>query len=518
MILRTLSRVKAVLLDLDGVVTNTATLHTKAWKRMFDSFLQQYSKKKKLPFVPLDPVHDYKEYIDGRPRYDGVRTFLKSRGIILPYGDRNDAPGVETICGLGNLKNELYHTLLHEQGAHVYDDAVEMIRKWRDAQMRTAVISASRNCREVLQSAELTDLFDAIVDGNDAELNMLKGKPESDTFVFAAKLLGVDPSQTVVVEDAVAGVQSGKNGHFLLVTGVSRDGKSRELLLQNGADIVVSKLTEMPVMGGLMRRKIDEIPSALEQFNRLAEKLYADTVMVLLDYDGTLTPIVERPELAQISESTRDAVRQLARKIKVAVVSGRDLQDVKRLLEINNIYYSGSHGFEILGPDDSRMELQEARNRIGSIETAESECKAMLNGIEGVIIERKKFALAVHYRLVKENEINKVKEIVLDVARGLGDLKITYGKKVLEFRPELQWDKGKAVEWIVEQVFHSRSGAYPLFLGDDITDEDAFREVKEWGTGIIVGNHGHPSFADFSLKNTDEVREFLLRLGNHLKK
>ncbi|MFP4014754.1 MAG: trehalose-phosphatase [Chitinispirillaceae bacterium] len=513
---RKLSRIKAVLLDLDGVVTSTVELHTKAWKRMFDSYLEKYSQKQGTSFVPMDPVFDYKEYIDGRPRYEGVMMFLRSRNIKLPYGDESDEAGKETVCGLGNLKNQMYHTFLREEGVHVYDDAVEMVRRWRSMDLKTAVISASKNCREVLNVAGLTDLFDVIVDGNDAELNKLRGKPEPDTFVFASKLLGLDPSQSIVIEDAAAGVEAGRRGNFSLVVGVSRDGRSSELLMKNGADMVVAQLTEVLPVGPQQKRAFGEIPSALEHFADLGDKFDAHEIMVLLDYDGTLTPIVERPDLAVMSGEMRDAVDALSTVTRVAVVSGRDLRDVRNLVNLDNLYYSGSHGFETVAPDNTRMELDEARERILSIDGVEKDARSILSGIEGALVERKKFALAIHYRQVSGENVEKLKTAVQEIASGYPDLKLTCGKKVIEFRPDLPWDKGKAVDWIMSELY-PQGNAVPLFIGDDITDEDAFREIKDWGIGILVGDHGESSFADYRLNSTDEVREFLLELKRSLQ-
>ncbi|MFP4163422.1 MAG: trehalose-phosphatase [Chitinispirillaceae bacterium] len=511
-----LSRIKAVLLDLDGVVTSTAALHTKAWKRMFDSFLQTHSEKTGKSYTPMDPGFDYKEYIDGRPRYEGVMIFLKSRGIKLPYGDKDDEPGAETVCGVGNLKNEMYHSLLSEEGVHVFDDAVEMIHKWRSSDLKVAVISASKNCREVLRYAKLTHLFDTIVDGTDAERNNLKGKPEPDTFLFAAKLLGVEPSESIVLEDAAAGVEAGRKGDFALVVGVSRDGKSSELLLKNGADMVVAQLTEVLPVGPQQKRSLEEIPSALERFDDLSSKFDAHEIMALLDYDGTLTPIVERPELAIMSEEMRNSVGSLSEVTRVAVVSGRDLRDVRNLVNLDNLYYSGSHGFEIVTPQNTSMELDEAKARVASIDGVEKDCEGILSGIEGALVERKKFALAIHYRQVSDENVERVKKAVQEIASAYPDLKLTYGKKVIEFRPDLPWDKGKAVEWIMTKLF-PQGNALPLFIGDDITDEDAFREIKDWGISVLVGNHGEPSFADYKLDSTRDVKKFLEILKRRLQ-
>lgn len=239
-----MSRFRAVILDLDGVVTHTAELHIKAWKRMFDPYLEEHSRRTGKAIQPLDPGDDYRKYIDGRPRYEGAVAFLRSRGIDIPFGSPDDDPGKDTVCGLGNLKNQLYLTLLREEGAHVFNDALVTIRKWRNENIRTAVISASRNCRQVLEAAGITDLFDVIVDGVDSGENKLRGKPEPDIFLFAAEKLEVYPSESVILEDSSAGVTAGAKGKFAWVVGVSRDGDTN-LLYESGADKVIASLEEI---------------------------------------------------------------------------------------------------------------------------------------------------------------------------------------------------------------------------------------------------------------------------------
>jgi beta-phosphoglucomutase family hydrolase len=236
--------IKGVVLDLDGVITRTAAVHARAWKQMFDAYRQRRQKRGDKAFEPFDPDQDYREYVDGKPRYEGVRSFLQSRGIDLPYGDPEDGPDKETICGLGNWKNQLYQDFLEDMGVEVFDDAVDMLRRWRDQGLKRAVVSSSKNCRKVLEIADLTDLFDLRVDGVTAEQQGLKGKPDPDIFVYAARELGLEPSQAVVFEDAEAGVQAGRAGGFGWVVGVAREGEG-QALLDNGADQVVQRLDEL---------------------------------------------------------------------------------------------------------------------------------------------------------------------------------------------------------------------------------------------------------------------------------
>jgi beta-phosphoglucomutase family hydrolase len=238
------SRIRACLFDLDGVLTQTAKVHAAAWKEMFDDFLRERAARTGEKFVSFDPVADYDTYVDGKPRYDGVRSFLASRGIELPEGGPNDPPSAETVHGLGNRKNELVLALLKRDGVKVYEGSVRYVRAVRDAGLRRAVVSASANCREVLQAAGIEDLFEVRIDGIVVEQQHLKGKPAPDTFLAAAEQLGAQPAEAAVFEDALAGVEAGRAGHFGFVVGVDRTGQ-REALEEHGADIVVSDLAEL---------------------------------------------------------------------------------------------------------------------------------------------------------------------------------------------------------------------------------------------------------------------------------
>jgi beta-phosphoglucomutase family hydrolase len=238
------STIQACLFDLDGVLTQTAKVHAAAWKEMFDTFLRTRAERTGEPFVPFDAVKDYDEYVDGKPRYDGVRSFLAARGIALPEGDPSDPPSAETISGLGNHKNELVLALIHRDGVEAYDGSVRYVHAVREAGLHRAVVSSSANCREVLAAAGIEDLFEVRIDGLVAEREHLKGKPAPDTFLAGAHALGVRPSQAAVFEDALAGVAAGRAGRFGIVVGVDRVGQA-EALREHGADLVVSDLAEL---------------------------------------------------------------------------------------------------------------------------------------------------------------------------------------------------------------------------------------------------------------------------------
>lgn len=230
--------VTACLFDMDGVLTRTAAVHAAAWKSMFDEFLTARG----LP--PFDAKDDYDEYVDGKPREDGTRSFLESRGIDLPDGDPDDPPGAQTMYGLSNRKNELVLKKLADDGVETYDGSVRYVRAVRDAGLRTAVVSSSANTRQVLAAAGIADLFEARVDGLTIAERGLKGKPAPDTFLAAARELGAEPSQAAVFEDALAGVAAGRAGAFGHVIGVDRVGQA-EALRAHGADVVVKDLAEL---------------------------------------------------------------------------------------------------------------------------------------------------------------------------------------------------------------------------------------------------------------------------------
>jgi beta-phosphoglucomutase family hydrolase len=234
----------ACLFDLDGVLTQTAKVHDRAWKQTFDTYLRQRAERTGEAFQEFDPVRDYDEYVDGKPRYDGVRSFLESRGISLPEGSPDDPPDAETITGIGNRKNALVLKLIKEEGVDAYDGSVRYVKAARDAGLRRAVVSSSANARDVLTSAGIIDLFEEIIDGQVADAQHLRGKPAPDTFLAGARALGVPPAQAAVFEDALAGVQAGRAGHFGFVVGVDRVGQAAALK-EHGGDIVVSDLAEL---------------------------------------------------------------------------------------------------------------------------------------------------------------------------------------------------------------------------------------------------------------------------------
>jgi len=229
----------AVVFDLDGVITKTALVHAASWKEMFDAYMRLREQRDNEPFKEFTVEGDYRTYVDGKPRYKGVRSFLESRNINLSEGDPTDDPEKETVCGLGNKKNVVFRQILERDGVEVYQPAVELLKNLKEEKVRIGVASSSKNCQFILKSVDLEKYFETRVDGVvSAELG-LKGKPEPDIFTVAAKNLGSDPDRAIVVEDAVSGVQAGAKGKFALVIGVAREDNDKELK-ENGADVVIN--------------------------------------------------------------------------------------------------------------------------------------------------------------------------------------------------------------------------------------------------------------------------------------
>jgi alpha,alpha-trehalase len=502
--------IDAVIFDMDGVVTDTATVHLEAWTRLFDEYLRERARTTGEPFRPFE-ADDYRRFVDGKPRYDGVRSFLASRGISLPEGDPSDPPDRETVCGLGNRKDGYFLTHLREHGVEAFPSSIDLVEALTAAGIRTAVISASRNLAEVLEAGKVADLFEQRVGGVEAEAQGLRGKPDPAVFLEAARRLGVDVGRAAVIEDAIAGVEAGRRGGFGLVIGVDRTDHAADLLAA-GADAVVPDLSTV-----IVERRDDvairDLPSALARWDEIGARLAGRGLAVFLDYDGTLTPIVERPEDAQLSKETRRSLEKLAAHHPVGLISGRDLADLRYMVDVDGVFYAGSHGFDITGPGG--IAEQRAAGFLPEIDRAEEDLLPLPRQIPGARLERKRFGIAVHTRQVREDRVRAVEAAVDRVASEHPGLRKTRGKKVIELRPNVDWDKGRALEWLLGIMGLERDGVIPVYVGDDVTDEDAFRAIGNRGVGIVVRGEddGRPTAASYSLHDTAEVREFLDRLA-----
>ncbi len=505
-----LARFRAVILDLDGVLTRTATLHARAWKETFDAFLAAWPAPPGGSHAPFDADSDYLQHVDGKPRLAGVRDFLTARSIQIEEGDPADPPGAPTLHGLASRKNELFLDLLERHPIETYADTVERLRSWRDAGLRTGLITSSRNGRRILAATGLADEFDVVLDGNDAARLGLAGKPAPDIFLHAAEELGVEPEEAAVFEDALAGVQAASAGRFGLVVGVARADNAAALRTA-GADLALPDLRQFhdPRLPG---------GNEASSVQRLIQSLEGRRLALFLDYDGTLTPIVPRPEDATISDEVRDLLRELAKRVPLAIVSGRDLADVRRMVGVDELTYAGSHGYDVHGPEGLRMQQEQAVERLPELDAAETALQSSLAPIEGVALERKRFAIAVHYRHVAAGDEARVEQAVDRAVAAHPSLRKKGGKKIFELQPDVPWDKGRAVLWLLERLGLTGDEVLPIYIGDDVTDEDAFEALRGRGIGIRVGLPDEPTAAEIVLHDTDEAIAFLRALLDHLSR
>lgn len=261
-----------------------------------------------------------------------------------------------------------------------------------------------------------------------------------------------------------------------------------------------------------MYKNHKNLPNALAHFDQLQEVIGGRKPLLILDYDGTLSPIVPNPDDAVLPEGTKQSLIKLAAITPVAVISGRDRKDVEQKVALSQLIYAGSHGLDMAGPEGLDIPEKVEERTLQSLKTAAENLRLKLQSVKGSLVESKKYAIAVHFRNVEEGETEKVKEAVLEELAKYKDLKKGTGKKILELKPDIDWHKGRATMWLFEALDLTLEGAIPVFVGDDITDEDAFASIHEDGLGILVGSHGEQTAATFSLKDTDEVQQFLERL------
>lgn len=499
---------KAVIFDLDGVLVDSARLHSRAWKEAFDNLFDHLGRDDEF-----DEVEDYRAHVDGRPRYEGVAALLESRGIELPPGDPGDEPGFGTHTAIGNLKNRRFNELVEAEGVDALAGADELVQALADRGIPMAVVSSSKNAPHILPQ-RLASHMDVIFSGIDvAELDM-PGKPAPDMFLEGARLLGVDPRSAAVLEDAPAGVKAGRLGGFAVVVGIDPAGSSN--LEDSGADFVVRGVDELPQDASAWAELVVDPHPGMGSFDEIVERLGVRPA-VFLDYDGTLTPIVDDPDAANIGDAERKVLADLSEAVPVAIVSGRGLADVRSHVAVDGLTYSGSHGFEIEMPDGEVIEQEQAGESVSQLDEAERLLDEGATDLAGIMIERKPYAIAVHTRRAESEEARQAAgELARNVVSRFDGLILRGGKEVHELRPAIDWDKGAALS-------HLRSllpgDPTPLYVGDDDTDEDGFHAVRrEGGLGILVGKaRGGGTWADFTLSDPAQAIEFLERLASSLR-
>lgn len=482
----------AAILDVDGVLTHTAAQHERAWKEMFDAELARRGDLQ--PFTH----EEYLLHVDGRPRLDGARAIFEARGVPIPDDELRAA---------AEAKNAIFQRFVASEGVQTFRDSVQTVREWKRRGLGIAFVSASRNARKILEAAGLAELADVCIDGETAAAEGLHGKLEM--FREAARRLDAEPARAVVVEDAVSGVEAASEGGFGMVIGLARTGDD-ELLASHGATRVVPRLDALvDVVAEPDTRPATDLSWALDE--QEVACLARRNPIVFLDFDGTLAPIVDQPDAAALPEEAREAVRALAARCPVVVMSGRDRPDVTCRVGVGGLWYVGSHGFDVAGPDGAVWELPAAGSVLPALHAAAARAEAELGGVPGLVFERKRFALAVHYRNATDAAATRAVSKVVEIAEATPGLRTHVDLKVIELRPDLEWDKGYAVMHVMALLF---SGGAPVYVGDGRTDEDAFRAVGQvpGGVAVRVGASPRPTSAHLRLHDPEEVTRFLQAL------
>ena len=386
--------------------------------------------------------------------------------------------------------------------APLFAATVDLARKWRGIGVATAAHSSSPLCEHALKAAGVDDLFGVCIDG-------IAGEHGTAVLEEAVRRLGVRSQRSVVVEDTDAGVTAGRNGGFAVVIGIDRTGHADDML-RGGADVVVADVAEISVRVG--DKRISELPNALESYGQLIGITSARESVLFLDYDGTLSPIVSDPGAARLGDGAAEALELVSEVCPVAILSGRDLADVRSRVGIPGLWYAGSHGFELVGPDGTHHCNDAAAVFVPVLARAAAELSQALAQIPGVRVEHKRFAVAVHYREVAPEHVDEIVALAHQLSQRDG-LRVTSGRMLVELRPDLDWDKGTTLAWIRDRIDPSGS-LVPIYIGDDLTDEDAFDAVRFDGIGIVVGHDedgDRRTAAHFSLQGPPQVREFIQR-------
>jgi len=493
----------AVIFNLDGVVTCTNKAHAAAWKQAFDAYLLERDAQEGGDLRPFNIELDYRHYLDGKPRDVGIKHFLSSRHIDFPVGD-SESPADTTIRRLGYRKNMIFDAIIERQGIEVYGCTIALIHRLRNAGIKTAVVSASKHCSMVLEQVNIKDLFDAQIDALEAERLELDGKPDPYVLLELAGRLGIDPKRSVAIEDSVIGVTACSRGHFGMIIGID-DGDEREQMLERGADYVLKDLCSVHVDGAAGD---DLLPIDLVDKNLITNQLVGKQPILFLDYGGTLAPVAHGFEDVRISKKTRRILRKAARFMPVTIVSGRDVKDICMQVGLQELFYAGSHGLDILG-QDIHLELPEGAEALEDLDRAMEALARQLVNMPGVSIGRKRFAIVVHYRQDDVDSAGQVAAAVKQVQALLPRLRITGGKEVLELLPDIDWDKGRAMNWLMSELGLDGKDVMPIYIGDDVTDETAFSKLRERGIGILVSDRPQPSAATYRVNDSEEVLDLV---------
>ncbi|HWT49844.1 MAG TPA: trehalose-phosphatase [Mycobacterium sp.] len=500
----------AVIFDLHGVLTDAALAQRTAWASLFNDYVARRPDREDEDHAPFTD-DDYWQLIDGKPRPDAVTDFLASRGISLPRGVPSDT-GDSTICGLANRQRQLCADLLDRE-VPLFGAMVTLARNLRDIDVPTAVRSSSSGPHQSSKLSGVDGLLDVYIGETAAEGLAIAGSPglvvpsEAARVVDAADGLGVLPRRAVVVGDTEAGLSEGRDAGFALVIGVDRTGNADELL-QQGADVVVADLADIAVRTG--DKRISEIPNALKAYAQLAGIAIGRKSLLFLDFDVALARILSDPGAVALADKAARALKALAEVSPVVVVGGGDPTDIRDRMGIPGLWYAGSNGFELVGPDGHHREHEAGAGAATILAGAADELREILGQIPGMRMLHTRFAVAVHYHEVAAEHVGEI----FATMRRLGQrnkLRVTGGSGLIQLLPDVDRGQGTRLAWIRSLIDESKS-MVPIFIGGDLIDEDVFEAVQLGGVGIALRNGADANrrtAARFALDSPDEVREAL---------
>ncbi|MGF1457070.1 MAG: trehalose-phosphatase [Alphaproteobacteria bacterium] len=493
----TLSGIDALLLRLDGVLASLGSLHAVAWKRLCDEI--QADAAAGHPFTPFDTLAEFQSRFAGRPAARALSAYLDEKGIAVPVGADGDPDTAMTLHGL--LARRLRYVLeaVDTEGVEIFPGSVELVAFTRERGFRIAVVGDGASEETVLTQTGLFELVD--------------GPTVSETepgagFLHAAQRLELPAARCAVVDVLPTGIARARADGFGLVIGLDRNG---DPTAHQGAlaDLVVTDLSELMPGGGP--------PRALACLNAITTGLSRRKVALFLDYDGTLAPIVDRPEDAVLPAETRAALESLSQVAMLAFVSGRMKDEVRAFVGLENVFYAGSHGFAIEGPDGLDFVQEDGRAIMPVIREAALGLTRDLADLPGTRVEDKHFAVAIHYRLVASERVPEVEAAVDRAVARFPALRKSGGKMVFELRPRVDWHKGKALDYLLTVLGLTDDTVLPIYIGDDVTDEDAFEALQGRGIGICVKDQPAPTAAAFRVRDPAEVCQFLRRLDDAIR-
>ncbi|MBJ7338143.1 trehalose-phosphatase [Mycolicibacterium sp.] len=393
-------------------------------------------------------------------------------------------------------------------GVSAFGPTIDLVHELQGAGVAAAAYSSSPQCLQAMKAAGIDDLFEVCIDGPAADRGSTE-RPNPAVLLEAARRLGVRPQRCVVIETSDAGVAAARAGGFALVVGIDGQGRAEDLT-RYGADVVLDELAHVAVRSG--DERVSDLPNALESYGQLIGITSARESLLFLDFDGTLSPIVSDPGAARLVDGAAEALTLVAGVCPVAILSGRDLADVRDRVGIAGLWYAGSHGFELTGPDGTHHQNDAAAAFIPVLESAAADLSQTLGKIPGVRVEHKRYAVAVHYREVAPEHVAEIVAAAHRLGAHAG-LRVTGGRMIVELRPDIDWDKGTTLAWIRDRI-DPIGTRMPIYVGDDLTDEDAFDAVRFDGVGIVVAHDedgDRKTAAHFALRNPVQVREFMQR-------